>query len=691
MKRLNLLVLLFGLFFISCDEDKPEVQKLAPLAFDLVQPADKAQNQDTAVVFTWNPAKDPANGKVSYTLVLAKNKELTEEQKYEVADTTYKLSVKLATTYFWRVIAQGKDKVPTESKIFSFTTKKGANLSSPLQAAKFLLPAHNSKELAYEGADKVSLQWNYDAANKKFVANTATTYDLYLSENKEFQPADVLGKDIAFRASPLAGHEYKFPADKKLKSGTKYYWKLVSKLGAQKRDTVMSFTTKYAVNDLKATNLHPANDATDIEYLGGNGNGFQWNFNPQTAKYEGPLEAKYTLYLSEDNVFEDSERLVDQVTYSAGNESTPASGYFFKLPADKPMKPNTKYYWKLKTELGSLSTDTVLSFTTRAAPAANQPPSAPRVQVKTQTLVGDKVNVELEWVAATDPEGDAVTYEIYGGTSFTLKKTHKVKDNHTATTFTWAGLDQDKTYRVVVLAKDANTQLDLDNAATFRVNKLEFKTTKKQVANSEGTVDLNGITYKTVVIDGKTWLAENYRFIAQYDKDKHFVQGYTGTDVSELELHNSYQQYGVLYTGDAVNEQGFAPPGWHVATDDDWKAIEKYSGMTDDEVGNTGYRGTTAHKFMSTTGGWASGANASNALKFNAKTGGYSKTNFSGRTFPGVGDYVYYWTGTKGPLNPFTKQHGANYNRYISGTKTGVGRGTTKALTSAMYVRLVKD
>ena len=61
--------------------------------------------------------------------------------------------------------------------------------------------------------------------------------------------------------------------------------------------------------------------------------------------------------------------------------------------------------------------------------------------------------------------------------------------------------------------------------------------------------------------------------------------------------HNNNAQnaeiYGRLYDWYAVNDsRKIAPAGSHVPTDDDWKELEMYLGLSQSEADDTGWRGT---------------------------------------------------------------------------------------------------
>ena len=130
-------------------------------------------------------------------------------------------------------------------------------------------------------------------------------------------------------------------------------------------------------------------------------------------------------------------------------------------------------------------------------------------------------------------------------------------------------------------------------------------------------VHYQGYNYRTVQIGEQCWFAENLKseFYANGDAiPTNFVDsvwtelnvGATttyGEGVSYCYSSSSFDfmcdsawsviHYGRLYNSfAAVDERGLCPVGWHVSTDDDWKQMERYLGMSTQESDLEGWRGT---------------------------------------------------------------------------------------------------
>lgn len=107
--------------------------------------------------------------------------------------------------------------------------------------------------------------------------------------------------------------------------------------------------------------------------------------------------------------------------------------------------------------------------------------------------------------------------------------------------------------------------------------------------------------------------------------------------------------YGKLYNWYAVNdERGLAPSGWRVATDEDWKRLEMWVGLTAEEADARLYRGTNeGAKLAGNPDLWLEGA-----LKNNVNFGSSGFDGLPGgiRTLRGrfddIGSSGYWWTAT---------------------------------------------
>jgi uncharacterized protein (TIGR02145 family) len=180
---------------------------------------------------------------------------------------------------------------------------------------------------------------------------------------------------------------------------------------------------------------------------------------------------------------------------------------------------------------------------------------------------------------------------------------------------------------------------------TYYGNQVTF--TMPAADGTFGSVTYNGYTYKTVYIGGKEWLAENLR-TTRYNDGTEILLVTNAANWSSLNTpaycwydnnENSYKDtYGALYNWYAVNTGKLAPPGWHVATDEEWTALVDFVGGTD-----------AAGTYLKSKSGWYNGGNGIDYYGFSAPPGGYRRSdngNFSISEF-----YGYWWSATSNDTN----------------------------------------
>ncbi|MDR1829721.1 MAG: fibrobacter succinogenes major paralogous domain-containing protein [Candidatus Fibromonas sp.] len=123
----------------------------------------------------------------------------------------------------------------------------------------------------------------------------------------------------------------------------------------------------------------------------------------------------------------------------------------------------------------------------------------------------------------------------------------------------------------------------------------------------------DGKAYKTVKIEGQTWLAENLNFEAEGSKCY-------GDDPKNAE------KYGRLYNWETAKEA--CPEGWHLPSNDEWKDLIKAAGFN--MSGNN----------LKAKSGWRS-FKGTDEFGFSALPGGYGHSDGN---FSNVGIYGYWWS-----------------------------------------------
>lgn len=99
--------------------------------------------------------------------------------------------------------------------------------------------------------------------------------------------------------------------------------------------------------------------------------------------------------------------------------------------------------------------------------------------------------------------------------------------------------------------------------------------------------------YSTVKIGTQTWLRENLRTTRWQDgtlMDDYRLLYHVG---SQSSIYGNY--YHVKVTNNSYNGKNPCPRGYHIPTDDDWKTLERYLGMSEADIDkNQGFRGVDA-------------------------------------------------------------------------------------------------
>ena len=104
-----------------------------------------------------------------------------------------------------------------------------------------------------------------------------------------------------------------------------------------------------------------------------------------------------------------------------------------------------------------------------------------------------------------------------------------------------------------------------------------------------GVTDIDGNTYKTVIIGNQEWMAENLK-VTRFSNGDTLINGSNYSNSEWINLnHGSISYYnnllvnsntfGSLYTWFAVNDnRNICPEGWHVGTDQEWTELTDFAG-----------------------------------------------------------------------------------------------------------------
>jgi len=517
-----------------------------------------------------------------------------------------------------------------------------------------LIPLDEAKDVVKD----IVLRWSKSTDPEK----AEVKYDVYLGTKAELTKEDIKSK-------AQSGTEYQAT----LSGHAVYFWKLVATDadGVSSETAVFTFETENSAPE-KSVASFPLHEAVDVAKTVA----FEWS----TATDSDGDPVKYDFFLSETSTF-------------ATAEATDLTSNTFEK-AD--LKAHTQYFWKVvaKDAEGVAVESDIYSFTTM-----NSLPTQAIIEADVvETLEEEKINFLVKWSASTDADGDAVVYDVYISGDETFEDNDKVASDITETEYKKMNAAGFTNYSIKVVAKDGIASIDSE----VKMHKTQMKAGVIYLEEGTFTDSRDNHEYKTVTINGTTWMAENLAYLPYFINDtedgkkcsvygKPIVAGFGQSDfvmptIEEAKAHNNFAKYGVMYS--AYMLEDIAPDGWHVATDEEWMELERLSGMEENDIDWTSYRGSTMHKFLGTESTWAEGKMTldpapSDDFKLNIKPGGYNKTLEDA----GLESYTYFWTSTC-IENMFGKKY---WNRAFNGTKTGVNRGNTKSAAYKMYVRLVKD
>lgn len=201
--------------------------------------------------------------------------------------------------------------------------------------------------------------------------------------------------------------------------------------------------------------------------------------------------------------------------------------------------------------------------------------------------------------------------------------------------------------------------------------------------------------FETVTIGSQIWSAVNLNIekfqngdpIPEARSEKEWLNAYKLQQPAWCYYENDTKYgkiYGKLYNWYAVSDaRNIAPEGWHVPTDDEWKQLEIYLGMTCDEANEVSDRGSLeGGKLKEVDTEWYMyNYGATDETGFSALPGGY---RFDDGSFRGLGVHASFWTATA------VKNDTLAWFRYLSYGTADIARFSTPK-HNGFSVRCVKD
>jgi uncharacterized protein (TIGR02145 family) len=169
--------------------------------------------------------------------------------------------------------------------------------------------------------------------------------------------------------------------------------------------------------------------------------------------------------------------------------------------------------------------------------------------------------------------------------------------------------------------------------------------------------DIDGNIYKTVQIGDQTWMTENLRTTRFNDGTPiAIVKDNTEWCGTALNLESAKRTWynndsatyniknGIIYNGFSVGFNKICPVGWRVPSDDDWKKMEIFLGMSVKQADAENTRGTNEGLQLKDLSEWSDGGNGFNTSSYSGLPGGMRAPL---GTFTGTGSLGQWWSSTK--------------------------------------------
>ena len=231
------------------------------------------------------------------------------------------------------------------------------------------------------------------------------------------------------------------------------------------------------------------------------------------------------------------------------------------------------------------------------------------------------------------------------------------------------------------------------NSAVF-YDGTTWKATFNRDGESCGDVTYGGQTYQTVVIGTQCWMSENLNVGTMINGDVHQTDNDTiekycfGDDTVSCDTYGGlYQWNEMMQYAAAESTQGICPTGWHLPSDNEYKTLEIYLGMSPSDADIEGWRGTDeASKLAGNESLWIDGELDQNA---NFGLSGFDGLPGGWWSFPsswiGKSTSSFFWTSSG------EEEFGTNaWFRSQASNSTQISRSNAPR-TLGYSVRCVKD
>ena len=197
--------------------------------------------------------------------------------------------------------------------------------------------------------------------------------------------------------------------------------------------------------------------------------------------------------------------------------------------------------------------------------------------------------------------------------------------------------------------------------------------------------DLDGNTYKTIIIGTQEWMAENLKSTKFNDGSSitllassaqwtnNLYPAYCWLNNNDTLYHNIY---GAYYNWFAVSTGKLCPAGWHVPSDDEWQLMMDFLGGTDNA--GSKIKETGANNWTN------SNSDATNSTGFTALPSGMRES--ADGNFSGQGYFGGWWSTKESDPSPMSKA----WIRWIHGDTTIVASNSVYKI-DGFNVRCLKN
>ena len=201
--------------------------------------------------------------------------------------------------------------------------------------------------------------------------------------------------------------------------------------------------------------------------------------------------------------------------------------------------------------------------------------------------------------------------------------------------------------------------------------------------------DIDGNVYHSVVIGTQEWLVENLRVTTLNDGTP--INLVTANIEWPYQVASAYCWYynipnenginGALYNWYTVNTGKLCIDGWHVPSDGEWKTLEIYLGMSQNDADKLTWRGEGLATLLKATDYWYVLNGVGDTYGFKAIPAGYRF--FLNGNYEGYEQSAIWWTSTD--YDPDRA-----YFRNIITSESSIYRGST-IKTNGFSVRCIKN